>query len=179
VGAIRAKQPAVADIGYFARNDGRALVLAVPLETAEQMRAGTYHEWDCLNDTYGVVAPYNPMGAVAPLYGVMKLEGIYAMDLVAAEYARLPGIARAEDSVRVGGGSTICVTPGVGTWHYVFDAASGDCPSGCNVHTFRHFTTAADGAVSVLETFDSGVNPQADANPPAWVTELASSAACR
>lgn len=176
VGAIRGKDPDVATISFFPYRDGRSISLVLPVDTAEQMQAGTYHAWDCLNDAYGAVLPFEliRIGNADNVFASGKLKGIYATDLLAAEYARLPGIT-STDSIALGGdGPTICVTSGPSTWHYVFDAASGDCPAGCIDHAYRHFTTDADGAVTALETWST----QSGTPRPAWVTQLATPAAC-
>jgi hypothetical protein len=176
VGAIRGKYPEVATISFFPIRDGRSINFVLPVATAEQMQAGTYHAWDCLNDTYGAVLPFefHRIGNAADVIAFGKLKGIYAMDLLAAEYARLPGIT-STGSIAVGGdGSTICVTSGPSTWHYVFDDASGDCPAGCIDHSFRHFTTDTDGAVTALEAWST----QSGTPRPAWVTQLVTNATC-
>jgi hypothetical protein len=176
VGAIRAKEPAVAKIGYFPHHDGRTIGFVLPLETAAQIEAGTYHAWDCLNETYGAKLPPEliRIGNAAEVFAYLELKGNYSVERLAAEYARLPGITSTEGNGVGGDGPTICVTAGPSTWHYVFDAASGDCPAGCIDHTYRHFTTDPAGAVTALETWSTG-----GATPrPAWVTDLASPAAC-
>jgi hypothetical protein len=174
--AIRAKQPQTAKIGFFPYRDGRTIGFILPLDTAAQMEAGTYHAWDCVNDTYGAVKPFEfiRIGNSAEVFLYIKLKGIYSTELLAAEYARLPGITRT-DSIALGGdGPTICATGGPSTWHYVFDDASGDCPAGCIDHSFTHFTTEPDGAVTVMEMWST----QSGTPRPAWVTQLVTTASC-
>jgi hypothetical protein len=176
VAAIRAKEPEIAKIGFFGLRDGRSFSFSVSLETAAQMKGGTYHAWDCLNATYGAVLPFEfiRIGNADHEFVFAKLEGIYGMDVLALEYGRLPGLLNVESTAFGGDGPTICLTGGPSTWHYVLDAASGDCPAGCIDHVFRHFTTEAAGAVTALETWGTK-----DGTPrPAWVTQYASPAAC-
>jgi hypothetical protein len=178
VGAIRAGQPAVATIGFQAWTDGKGIDLSAPFATSEQMKQGEYHAWDCLNAAYGASMPFEfiKIGNAMDTFVFIKLKGIYAVDLVAKEYGRLPGVTHAEASQIGGDGPTICVSSGPSTWHYVFDAAGGDCPAGCTEHHDWHFTTEADGAVKVLEEWNSQ-----DGTPaPTWVAQYASrsSAVC-
>jgi hypothetical protein len=174
--AIRATRPDLAGIKFFASHDGKSITLTVPVDTSMQMQSGGYHAWDCLNQTYGATMPfeYVRIGAAAEVFVFAKLEGIYATNLLAAEYGRLPGVTHAEGDGVGGDGPTICATTGDAVWHYVFDAAGGDCPAGCTEHAYSHFTTASDGAVTALETFST----MSGMPRPAWVTQYASSAAC-
>lgn len=176
VGAIRAKDPKLAPISFFSYRDGRTISFVLPVNTAMQMEAGNYHAWDCLNETYGAVMPFEiiRIGNADDAFLYMKLKGIYATDLLAAEYARLPGVTSTDSIALGGGGSTICVTSGPSTWHYVFDAGSGDCPAGCIDHSYRHFTTDPDGAVAVLETWST----QSGTPRPGWVTQFVTDAIC-
>jgi hypothetical protein len=176
VGAIRAKAPELAKIMFFSFNDGRRIELTVPVETGTQMQAGTYHAWDCLNETYGASLPAEiiRIGNADQEYVWLTLKGIYAAHLLAAEYARLPGVTSTEGRAFGGDGPTICATADGSTWHYVFDDASGDCPAGCIDHAYRHFSTDAAGVVTELERWSTK-----DGTPrPAWVTQLASNESC-
>jgi hypothetical protein len=176
VGAIRTAQRQLVGIGFFPERDGRTIVLVVLVPISEQMQAGNYRSWDCLNDTYGASLPFEfiRIGNADNVFVIVKLKGIYAVDLLAAEYGRLLGITSAEGGVIGGDGPTICVTPGDTAWHYVFDAAGGDCPAGCTEHAYSHFVTRTDGALTALETW-SGADLTA---APAWVAEFADYATC-
>ncbi len=176
VGAIRTAQKQLAGIGFFPVQDGRTITLVVPVAISEQMQAGNYHNWDCLNDTYGASLPFEfiRIGNADNVFVFLKLKGIYAVELLAGEYGRLPGVTSAEGGGIGGDGPTICVTPGDATWHYVFDAAGGDCPAGCTEHAYSHFVTQTDGALTTLETW-SGADPT---GAPAWVAEYANYAKC-
>jgi hypothetical protein len=176
VAAIRAKDPSLAKISFFAHDDGQTIGLVVPVETAAQMEAGTYHAWDCLNATYSAMLPVEVIriGSSATAFVYFELRGLYATKLLAAEYAKLPGITSAEGATFGGDGPTICATAGPSTWHYVFDDASGDCPAGCIDHVLRHFATEPAGAVTELGRWSTQ-----DGSPrPSWATELASPDRC-
>src|SRR5450432_987458 len=177
VGAIRAQRPDLATISYFPSSDGKTIPLTVDVDTAERMKSGTYAPWKCLNTLLGAVMPfeYIRIGNADDEFVFVKLRGLYAMDILAPEYGRLPGVISADKSSSGGDGPTICVTPGADTWHYVMDAASGDCPAGCIDHAYSHFTTDAVGAVMPLEEWTSTGGGAA----PAWVAQYASRTACR
>ncbi len=176
VAAIRAKAPALAKISFFTYRDGMRITLTVPVDTATQMEKGTYHAWDCLNDTYGAVLPaeYIRIGNAPEVYVSLKTEGIYAVQLLAAEYARLPGVMHVDDITLGGDGPTICLTGGASTWHYLFDEASGDCPAGCIDHAYRHFTTEPDGTIAELD----GWNTKQGTPRPTWVTQYGAEETC-
>ena len=125
---------------YKGENDGKTITLKVDELTFERMKAGTYKNWDCLNDLYGLVqANYY---AYAEHFVILKFRGIYNTDLLAQEYSRLPGVINGESSRLVGGGPDICGTIEGSGYHYVFDLASGDCPAGCIYHKYFYFTSA-------------------------------------
>ena len=165
VGAIQAANPTLADITYFARDDGKTLLVSTDAATLTSMQSGSYHAWDCLNSAYGSMAfTFNPGSSPSV---EITLKGIYQLTKLGQDYVRLPGIASAGPSTGGGDGSTICVTREQDTWHYVFDRASGDCIAGCTNHEYHHFTTTAAGAITDLGT------PTAEE-----VASFASDAAC-
>ena len=146
VGAIRLREPSVADIAYFPPDDGRGLLLSLEPEAYAQFRAGRYHAWDCLNERLGA----NDIQDVSEPYVSLTVRGIFRMKSLTDLYQQVDGIARAESNLGVGDGPTICLTPGETVWHYVFDHASGDCEAGCFEHSYLHFSTSEAGAVTAL-----------------------------
>jgi hypothetical protein len=171
VGTIRAQQPELRGIGFFPAGDGRTLTLGVTAEALAEMKRGDYGAWDCLNATYQPKEPFTYSTASVTL----ELRGIYAIALLAVDYERLPGVVFAKPGVGGGDGPTICVTPTPDTWHYIFDAASGDCPGGCIDHSYSYFTTEPRGDVKAVGTWAS----QAGTPAPAWVAKYASRSVCR
>lgn len=160
VGAIRGQDERVAGIQYFPRSDGKSVDLAPDAATYAAMRAGQYRAWDCLNQTYVVTntlfADAKPPFEASVL---LTLKGIYDIETVGMQYGALVGV-KAYGAGLGGDGPTICVTRESDLWHYVFDQAGGDCPSGCTEHTYYHFTTTAAGAVASLgEIPDTGDSP--------------------
>jgi hypothetical protein len=177
VGSIRAQRPDLATISYFPTYDGKTVDLTVDVDTAERMKSGTYTPWNCLNTRLGAVMPfeYIRIGNADNEFVFVGVKGIYAVDILAPEYGRLPGVTNTDGDNVDGDGPTICVTSGPDTWHYVFDAASGDCPAGCIDHAYSHFTTSTVGTVVQLETWSSASGGSA----PAWVSQYASRTVCR
>jgi hypothetical protein len=99
---------------------------------------------------------------------------VYHIPFLAERYAELPGVEDASEEIRLGDGSTICVTPDEPAWHYVVDQGSGDCPSGCIDHDFSYFVTTEDGAVT-----PSGSWTSRSGDPtPSWVTQYVTGKAC-
>ena len=149
VTAIRLANPSLADIDYWANTDGRSIYLAgIDPTTFGEMQAGTYHAWDCLNQTY--VKTKLQLGDGTFNDATLTLKGIYALQQLATEYSKLPGIKGASEAFGGGDGPTICVTPSADVWHYVFDRAGGDCPAGCTSHEYHHFSTTLAGDVTSL-----------------------------
>lgn len=144
--AIRAQDPSVASINYFAPNDGKSLLLRVDVPTGAAIADGSYHSWDCLNDAYGA-SSINQLSIGGTGFVALTLRGIYRIDLVSKQYATLRGIESAGPAVGGGDGPTICLTRTNDVWHYVFDDASGDCLAGCTEHLYKHFSTDQAGAV--------------------------------
>ncbi len=175
VGAIRNQQPQLKGIGFFPAEDGRTIALTVSAGTLAQMQRGEYHPWDCLNATYHAKEPFTHSSQGSTASVTLELRGIYATTLLAADYERLPDVVSATRGVGGGDGPTICVTPTSNTWHYVFDAASGDCPGGCIDHAYSYFTTELSGDVKAIDTWAT----QANAPAPTWVATYASRSVCR
>jgi hypothetical protein len=151
VTSARSLRTELASIGFTATNDGRTLLLTVDEPTAKAIQAGTYAAWSCLNDAYGASEPHVDLIFNKNYVGV-TLRGIYDLKRVGAQYAALPGIQAAEPGIGGLDGPTICLTRDAETWHYVFDDASGDCPSGCIDHVYTHFTSLPTGVVTYAGT---------------------------
>ena len=170
VTAIRVADPSIADIDFFASTDGRGISFDnIDDDTFTEMQQGTYHAWDCLNQTYvktGLdLGTPNPK---FPNFGTITLKGIYDIPQLVPLYAELKGINSAGQNYGVGDGPTICVTQSPTVWHYVFDRAGGDCPAGCTTHEYHHFSTSLAGDIQSLGNLQ-----------PSEVDTYASLKACR
>jgi hypothetical protein len=166
--ALKSKNPTLAKYSYEAPYGGKSLIMTVTTPTLQKMRNGTYEPWVCPNRLYGALEDKFDLSASIASLIVLYFKGIYNEDLLAAQYAQLPGVTMASPnyvSSINGPGPTICATPAGETWHYVF---VGD--------VYTHFTVAADGTQSAPVTF----NPRAagNPNPPPWVAQYTGRDSC-
>lgn len=162
VAAIRALQPALADIGYRALT--KNLYVALTSIGAQSIAAGEYSAWDCLNAAYSATTLLNQSFSNDSAY--VTLGGIFNLPLVAAQYAELPEVTEASPDGLVGDGSSICVSRDGDHYEYLVDRAGGDCPSGCTEHELHGFTSDAAGQVTALGEWSSTSGEPA----PAWAT---------
>jgi hypothetical protein len=168
VTAIRDAVPELADVGYFAGDDGKQLVLDPDDKTAMSIVAGEYSAWDCLNDFYGVEALQVQRLQLGGTFVLLTLKGIYALDQLSNLYGQLPGIESVGSNVGGGDGPTICArrsADGMDRIEYVIDRAGGDCPAGCNTHDARLFESTAPGVVEAIDSWTT----ESGSNAPAWL----------
>jgi hypothetical protein len=176
--AIRAVYPALASYFSMGRSFGSTIMIWPDAVALRQMRNGTYEPWACPNQLYGVTRS-NLSGVPGGLTTV-TFKGVYNTRLLAAEYARMPGVERAEPD---GGGlpavvtgtsagnsyKILCATPeGRDLWHYVFAEliARGG--------RFAHFTVGADGVVNAVGNYEACELGGA----PAWVRQYVNPDSC-
>jgi hypothetical protein len=174
VAALRLARPDLREIG-FRPALGQGLVVRADEITMSKIAAGSYEAWDCLNRRFRVVdmtVGTDIMGA--PDRVRLKFDGVYDVPLLAERYAGLPDIEDASEEILVGDGSTLCLTPGESTWHYVVDQGSGDCPAGCIDHDYHYFVSTAEGMVTPSGSWTSRSGEPA----PPWVTDYVNAAAC-
>jgi hypothetical protein len=163
--AMGGLQSRVADITYRAGYPGDELVVSADSATLSAMQGGSYTDWDCANDWYGLTGTSYSVD-----FAVLQFPGTFDIPSLATEYAAFPGVTAAEPDYLAGDGPSLCVTPAGTTWNYVFDDASGDCPSGCIDHAYFYFTSEADGSVAYHGSWD-GSGPAT--SRPAWVNQYA------
>lgn len=168
--AIRSQEPAVASVRFFTSYDGRTLRLqARDAATAEAIRDGEYHEWDCLNEWYGLQSVDPPPATPPGSLGLsLRLKGLYHLETVAADYAELDGIASASPAydplpgAPAGTLPSLCVAIDGQTYRYFFDVAGGG-----PAETY-YFTTDASGEV----TFVGSVTLMLPTLPPDWYSQV-------
>lgn len=142
---IKAERPSLANITFWPpHQDGKRLFVKFPLSVVDQIEKGEYHAWDCLNASYGLER-IETFKAISREFVAITLKGLYNMDILASEYAKLPEVISVGTTTLGGDGPTICVSLGTDTWQYAFDEASGDCPLGCIDHHYWLFSTSAAG----------------------------------
>jgi hypothetical protein len=167
MGSMRALWPDLPFLGeYIPGYDG--LLIEPDDATYDEVRAGTYDPWNCLNRLFRVTqVQFNR--AIHLRFG-----GLYDLRALAAEYEKLPGVQRAYPNWFGGDWGELCVSPGTDEWHYIFDEASGDCPSGCIDHRYHHFVTRETGEVKRDGTWEY----PSDVDPPEWFAKYFSPERC-
>ncbi len=166
--SIRSRVPLLQDVR--GRRYTSSITLVVEPTTFDSMKAGTYTAWDCLHARYG----WNARGMSEPTsfpLGIVSgdLTGRYDMRAIVDLYADLPGVTDAGLDGFIDGPSVCADRDPDGTYHYVFDDASGDCPSGCMDHHRYYFVSDAAGQITKKGEHSRGD----DTSVPDWVTRFA------
>lgn len=149
IGWIREYFPETAGIDYAGVIEGRRLTLGVDPATAAAIENGTYAEWDCLNEYYGLESVHPDSHAIGD-FATLELKGIYHVPLLATLYSELPGVESAGSfHGSIPHGRTICGLVDSSSTHHYFIVvdAFGDCLSGCINRDVRYFTSAVTDAV--------------------------------
>lgn len=161
IAAIQAQQPALAEFFFEGLYVPDAVVLRVDAATEAQIRAGTYHGWDCLNERYSGIN--NGIGEISPVVD-LRFDGIYDILQIAQDYGSLPGVVTAfrasrgmlpEDPLM-----RICGAATGPTYRYYFAnrTAFGTPPLG------TYYFTSEPGAVPHFQGF-----APLGAAPPSWL----------
>jgi hypothetical protein len=161
IASIRASEPRVALIEPYHMHDGKSLYVFAEEDVVSRMRRGDFHAWDCMNDLYVLE------DSICDDWCVLTLKGYYDLGQLAEEYHSLPCVANAHGPIIMGDGNRICVSQEGVTYHYVFDEASGDCPSGCTIHDYYHFTSEPGSDPVLVDE----IHVDWDEAPPDWVIE--------
>ena len=108
-----------------------------------------YDFWNKLNKQYEVTKQNTRL---LPSLGVVTLTFSRPLHipLLASEYSSLPHIRYAEIDSVVGDGNDVCLSIDGEIHYYLFDEASGDCPSGCIHHRYRAYRVDQDGKIEAL-----------------------------
>ncbi len=145
VAAIRARFPDLAGATFLPAYDPSSLLVLLTPEAAAAVRAGNYHEWDCLNDWYDVrdVRLFQ-----AQDIAVVRFHGLLRTDRVAPEYLALDGVLAAEQDfftlpplAPLPG--ELCARAEGTRFHYLVETFD-------NLRRLWYLTTAAPGAEPVL-----------------------------
>jgi hypothetical protein len=142
---VKKQNSSLSNITHRPRHNGKSLLMQTTGQTAQEIKNGTYTDWDCLNQHY-----VDQSHDVLNFTNAVKLElkGRYDLSIVGSDYAALPGIKNAGPNQFGGDGSTICADRNGDTYHYVFVEGWGDCPSGCIHHNYWYYTVDASGQVT-------------------------------
>ena len=169
MGSMRALWPQRWFLGEYVPGAANILIEADE-STLSAMRSGSYYEWDCLNRLFRATDTLRRSSTLMEL----SFGGVYDLRLLAGEYQKLPGVTRAYPNGFAGDWGEICAIPGADEWHYIFDEASGDCPSGCIDHVYHHFITLPTGEVKRDGRWEYNRNEQA----PDWFMAYVSPDVC-
>lgn len=159
---IRDRDPPLRSVAY--RIDHNVRVLRVSFKPLYFWLARThlYGDWNCLNRFLGAeVVTHSEFD-----YAELTFAGLYNPNIVSTAYRDLPGVTATEFAATLGDGSNIYITREDTMWHYLFDIAGGDCPSGCTEHEMHYFEVAADGRVQRTGAW----NTESHAPPADWAT---------
>ena len=168
VAAIEAQDASLREIPVYFANAGFGRALKVTLDGPDLPVTGPdAAAWDCMNAAMGVesVEPDTWLGEGPGVWtGMLTFRGLFRAEALAAVYAALPFVRRADAFVAGGGdGSTICLTPGASDWRYFFDRAEGDdCEAGCASHQVSGFSVSIRGEVTTLGVWSTGLDSWPD-----------------
>jgi len=141
------------------------LLVGLTVKFEEAVRAdvesGNYHAWGCANQAYGASIEELPYWTGRRLtFG----EKRFSAALLATEYSALPDVADVGYQEIVSDGPDVCLEVAGDQHYYIFDQASGDCPSGCMEHRYIGFQVGPSGVVAALGDYD----PKKMAVEPDW-----------
>ncbi|WP_437663412.1 hypothetical protein [Sorangium sp. So ce1182] len=164
--AIRAAHPAVRDLRAapdWANN------LLVRLNGGARASVNN-NAVACLNRVYNASA-MRPIGDILREVVVIEFKGRYNIPVLAREYARQPGVIRANPDSTVGDGDDVCLSIAGDRYHYIFKDGAGDCPAGCTSATYWGFSTTPDGAIRPLGMFSTDWRSGSE-SWPSWFAGL-------
>ncbi len=168
--SIRTRVPALENVR--GRSYSGNVGLIVDPSTFDAVEAGTYTAWDCLHARYGWTAQRTTETTRWQIVSG-TVVGRFDMTVIAGLYGQLPGVTRTTLSGFIDGSSVCVDREPDGTYHYVFDEASGDCPSGCTAHHRYYFVSDADDRITAKDEHAGGPGPRPD-----WVTRYGRDAHC-
>jgi hypothetical protein len=168
IAAIKAEHPELADANFHLNYDANTLLLTLTPEAAAAARAGTYHEWDCLNDWYDAVnvQTLNPLNVA-----FVTFRGQLRTDRLAPEYLALDGVLAAEQNFLTlppflpVPPDMICAFTAGGRYHYLFETPTLESLA-------WYFVTEGPGAEPIL--VDQYIPFPILNVPPAWLNLFAS-----
>ena len=164
IAAVKAEHPELADANFHLRYTPNTLLLTLTPEAAAAARAGTYREWDCLNDWYDVVN----VQTLHPLnVAIVTFRGLLRTDRLAPEYLALDGVLAAEQSFLTlppflpVPPDMICAFTEGARYHYLVETPTSD------EALAWYFVTAGPGAEPIL--VDRYIPLPILDFPPAWL----------
>jgi hypothetical protein len=154
--AIHHMKPAIRNVSFRPDHDGRTLLVTVSAAERARFASNTDSPLNCLNTYLGV----SNQDWLSDSLLRVELKGRYDLSRLALIYRRVQGVTQAAPDWNLGHGPSISVTRERHDWHYVFDAADGDCMAGCSRHHL-YYTVTSPGKppVPVIEWNSTGTAP--------------------
>jgi hypothetical protein len=142
------------------------IFLQLTRSAAEQLRAGTYTEWDTLNQIFRVTEIDTTILFSRHHYVWLEFQGFLHPAVVAEYYRNLKGVVLAGTNGYAGDWS--CTYPWIHGDRLTFlvRKAWGDCPSGCIYSHFWYFKET-DSGFALIGDWNSTMS----AHPPQWWDE--------
>jgi hypothetical protein len=141
------------------------LVIGFDDTTVAKIRAGEYHDWDDLNEQYGLESLDTSM---ISWLGFVRLDFIGRLHpyRLREVYAALPGVRAASPNGIRGDGPNVYARETTSGMTYLFRKGWNDCPSGCIDNAYWYFVFQAGQPQLV------GCWPEYDGSPqPSWWEE--------
>lgn len=139
------------------------ILIKVDNSTAQDIMNDEYHEWDCLNESFGIrsiekILEYAKLVVLTSQY---RINPIYLKEA----YQNLPGVEYVSLNGIIGDGSKIYPRMVNDKMTYLFYRGNGDCPAGCTEKFYIYFEVKDDN-VCLIGEYDSS-NPER----PEWWDE--------
>lgn len=135
-----------------------------------EVKSGTYHEWDSLNQLYGVDSIY--IGSEEFRWINVIFNDYINPYILAPEYALLPGVKYSNEGISIGDWSNTYPWIIDGELAFLVRYAWGDCPAGCTYSKFWYFKS--EGSQMVLAgNFEIDDDFYQNPSYPLWWDEIA------
>jgi hypothetical protein len=141
--------------------------IALEADALEELRLGNYHEWDSLNQIYGVDSI--KISSLYPYSVTLKFKRHINTLVVYQQYENLPGIQYAFPNYFGGDWSNIYPWMVEGRLVFLVRRAWGDCPMGCinNIIWYFKYDNTQFVLIGKVEDYD-----EIDIEYPAWWEEI-------
>lgn len=139
--------------------DGNQLELQLVDSDAQDEAESATGDWSCPTEHYGAAVTTSAARAV-----LVRLDGVFDLDLVLGDWQDLPGVKSARPSLGLPDGPRVVGGIEGDVYHYVFDDRAG-CESGtCTRGVATHWTSTPDGHVRIVDA----TTWEADEPTPGW-----------
>jgi hypothetical protein len=176
--AIRTTEPNLRGVEYLPPYDGTTLLIGIDGASRRLLDKGRYHAWDCLNSRYGGHVEPGDLGEDLSVH----FERIYNLQRLAAIYAKLPGVRRAESdsTTTFERGPMLCASKTGGQMHYVFKIRSPACAGACDRRKLYYFMSETSGLPESVGAWDVPESSlEVEKEKPSWARSYWTAEQCR